>query len=141
MTCSPQPDIFVAIPRESNRFATTYGDAMKDEKIAPNKLYYSISEVSSLTDVKPYVLRFWEKEFPTLKPKKNRSGNRIYQQKEIDLIRRIKRLLYDEGYTIEGARQQLKNGRKSQSNPSGNTTKASLSNVRKQIQALIRFLS
>lgn len=73
-----------------------------------NKLYYSISEVSRITDIKAYVLRFWEKEFPTLKPKKNRGGNRIYQKREIDLINRIKTLLYDEGYTIDGARQKLK---------------------------------
>lgn len=72
------------------------------------KLYYSISEVAEITDTKAYVLRFWEKEFPTLKPKKNRGGNRIYQEREIKMINRIKTLLYDEGYTIEGARQQLK---------------------------------
>jgi len=71
------------------------------------KLYYSISEVAEMTDVKPYVLRFWEKEFPLLRPKKNRGGNRTYQKREIALVNRIKNLLYEQGYTIEGARQKL----------------------------------
>ncbi len=73
-----------------------------------SKLYYSISEVADMTGLKPYVLRFWEREFPFLKPKKNRAGNRSYQQKDIDLINQIKHLLYDEGYTIEGAKSKLK---------------------------------
>ena len=77
-------------------------------KTEDRKLYYSISEVAQITDVKPYVLRFWEKEFPLLKPKKNRGGNRTYQEHEIALINRIKHLLYEEGYTIEGARQKLR---------------------------------
>lgn len=71
------------------------------------KLYYSISEVAEMVDVKPYVLRFWEKEFPLLRPKKNRGGNRTYQKREIALVNRIKNLLYEQGYTIEGARQKL----------------------------------
>jgi DNA-binding transcriptional MerR regulator len=73
-----------------------------------SKLYYSIREVAEITGLKSYVLRFWEKEFPFLKPKKNRAGNRSYQQKDIDLINQIKHLLYDEGYTIEGAKSRLK---------------------------------
>jgi DNA-binding transcriptional MerR regulator len=77
-------------------------------KTDDRKLYYSISEVAQLTEVKPYVLRFWEKEFPLLKPKKNRGGNRTYQEHEIALVNRIKHLLYEEGYTIEGARQKLR---------------------------------
>ena len=77
-----------------------------------DKLYYSISEVAELTAIKPYVLRFWEKEFPILRPKKNRGGNRSYQRREIDLVNRIKHLLYEEGYTIEGARQKLMESRK-----------------------------
>jgi len=126
--------------------ALVSGDALKDEKIAPSKLYYSISEVAKITDVKAYVLRFWEKEFPTLKPRKNRSGNRIYQVKEIELVRQIKKLLYDEGYTIEGARQQLRNGRRNRmkagkkgSQPPSSTS--SLAAIKKEIQSLIQLLS
>jgi DNA-binding transcriptional MerR regulator len=72
------------------------------------KLYYSISEVARITRLEAYVLRFWEKEFPMLKPRKNRGGNRIYQKSDIELINRIKHLLYKENYTIEGARTQLR---------------------------------
>jgi len=72
------------------------------------KLYYSISEVSKITSLKQYVLRYWETEFPELKPPKNRAGNRIYRLSDIKLIFLIKKLLYEDKYTIEGARQKLK---------------------------------
>ncbi|MCI0692459.1 MerR family transcriptional regulator [candidate division KSB1 bacterium] len=78
---------------------------MKDQKI--KKLYYSISEVSRITSLKAYVLRYWETEFSELRPKKNRAGNRTYSLDDIKLIFLIKRLLYDDKYTIEGARQRL----------------------------------
>jgi DNA-binding transcriptional MerR regulator len=71
------------------------------------KLYYSISEVSKITELEQYVLRYWETEFDQLKPAKNRAGNRIYTNKEIDLILRIKHLLRDEQFTIEGAKQAI----------------------------------
>lgn len=79
---------------------------MKNKSI--KKLYYSISEVSKITSLKQYVLRFWETEFPELKPAKNRAGNRIYKLSDIKLIFLIKKLLYEDRYTIEGARQKLK---------------------------------
>ena len=72
------------------------------------KLYYSISEVSKITDLEQYVLRYWESEFDELKPAKNRAGNRIYTNRDIKLILYIKKLLRDERYTIEGAKQVLK---------------------------------
>jgi DNA-binding transcriptional MerR regulator len=72
------------------------------------KLYYSISEVSKITDLEQYVLRYWESEFEELKPQKNRAGNRIYTNRDIKLILYIKKLLRDERYTIEGAKQVLK---------------------------------
>ncbi|MBN2011049.1 MerR family transcriptional regulator [candidate division KSB1 bacterium] len=72
------------------------------------KLYYSISEVSKLTALKQYVLRYWETEFSELRPAKNRAGNRIYRLNDIKLVFTIKKLLYEEKYTIEGARQKLK---------------------------------
>ena len=79
-------------------------------KISPKvkKLYYSIGEVSELTGLKAYVLRYWETEFSQLKPSKNRAGNRTYRQKDIDLIIHVKNLLYNEKYTIDGARSVLK---------------------------------
>jgi DNA-binding transcriptional MerR regulator len=73
------------------------------------KLYYSISEVSRITDLEQYVLRYWETEFDQLKPAKNSSGNRIYTNKDIKLILLIKKLLKEEKYTIEGAKKILKN--------------------------------
>ncbi|HSQ76234.1 MAG: putative transcriptional regulator [Bacteroidetes bacterium] len=72
------------------------------------KLYYSISEVSKITDLEQYVLRYWESEFDQLRPAKNRAGNRIYTNRDIKLILYIKKLLRDERYTIEGAKQVLK---------------------------------
>ena len=79
---------------------------MKDFSI--KKLYYSISEVSKITNLEQYVLRYWKSEFDELKPAKNRAGNRIYTNKDIQLILFIKKLLRDERYTIEGAKQVLK---------------------------------
>jgi DNA-binding transcriptional MerR regulator len=78
---------------------------MKDPSI--RKLYYSISEVSKMTGLEQYVLRYWETEFEQLKPAKNRAGNRIYTSKDIKLILFIKKLLREERYTIEGAKQVL----------------------------------
>jgi DNA-binding transcriptional MerR regulator len=75
--------------------------------IGIKKLYYSISEVSTITGLEQYVLRYWESEFPQLKPAKNRAGNRIYTNKDIKLILYIKKLLRDERYTIEGAKRVL----------------------------------
>lgn len=79
---------------------------MKDRPI--RKLYYSIREVSQITSLKQYVLRYWETEFSELNPAKNRAGNRIYRIGDIKTIFLIKKLLYIDKYTIEGARQQLK---------------------------------
>jgi len=77
------------------------------QKTMPGKMYYSIGEVSEMTGVKPHVLRYWETEFPTLRPKKNRAGNRSYRPKEIKAILVIRDLLYKEKFTINGARKKL----------------------------------
>ena len=87
-------------------YNTNYEDVMKSTGI--KKLYYSISEVSKITDLEQYVLRYWESEFEQLKPAKNRAGNRIYTNKDIKLILYIRQLLREERYTIEGAKQVLK---------------------------------
>jgi DNA-binding transcriptional MerR regulator len=73
----------------------------------PDKLYYRIGEVARLCAVETYVLRFWETEFPQLKPNKSGAGQRLYRRREVDLARRIRHLLYEEGYTIPGARQHF----------------------------------
>jgi DNA-binding transcriptional MerR regulator len=72
-----------------------------------DKMYRSISEVSEEIGVKPHVLRYWETQFPTLRPRKNRAGNRMYRPEELELLGRIKELLYDRRFTIEGARRHL----------------------------------
>jgi DNA-binding transcriptional MerR regulator len=69
---------------------------------------YRIGEVSRLTALKPFVLRYWESEFPMLEPVKSQSGHRLYRQEDVDLVLKIKRLLYDEGFTIAGARRHLR---------------------------------
>lgn len=71
------------------------------------KLYYKIGEACKLLEIQPYVLRYWETEFPALSPSKSRSGQRVYSEAELDVIRRIKQLLYEEGYTIAGAKKKL----------------------------------
>lgn len=73
----------------------------------PDKLYFKIGEVSDLLGVEPYVLRYWESEFPGLSPKKSGTGHRLYRRKDVELLLRIKHLLYERRFTIEGARQSL----------------------------------
>jgi len=82
-----------------------------NEPIA-KKAYYSIGEVCDLTGLKPHVLRYWETQFDVLSPNKNRAGNRVFRPKEIEVILLVKHLLYEEKYTIEGARQKLLEMRK-----------------------------
>ncbi len=80
------------------------------------KLYYKIGEACKLLDIQPYVLRYWETEFPFLNPNKSKSGQRVYSERELDVIRRIKELLYEEGYTIAGAKKKLEAELEEQSN-------------------------
>jgi DNA-binding transcriptional MerR regulator len=79
----------------------------KSLKEIPDKLFFRISEVAKLAGVEPYVLRFWESEFKTLAPEKNLGGWRVYRRKDVERILEIKQLLYEEGFTIEGARKKL----------------------------------
>ncbi len=80
---------------------------MAKQKKIPNKLFFKIGEVCELTDTQPYVLRYWESEFPALAPAKNSSGQRIYRRRDIETVVRIKQLLYEEGFTIAGAKKRL----------------------------------
>ena len=77
------------------------------EREIPNKLFFKIGEVCEITDTQPYVLRYWESEFPALAPAKNSSGQRIYRRRDIETVLRIKQLLYEEGFTIAGAKKRL----------------------------------
>ncbi|MEO8634823.1 MAG: MerR family transcriptional regulator [Gemmatimonadales bacterium] len=78
----------------------------------PMQEFFSIGEVCALTDLKPHVLRYWESQFRFLNPAKNRSGNRVYKSREVELIMLVKHLLYSEKYTIEGARQRIEHYRR-----------------------------
>ncbi|MBK6898201.1 MAG: MerR family transcriptional regulator [bacterium] len=83
----------------------------------PDKLYYSIREIAEHTGVEPHVLRYWETEFPTLRPKRARSGARTYRRRDVEEIQLIRRLLHEEGYRIEGARKFLRERRQPQETP------------------------
>ena len=101
----------------------------------PSKRYFTIGEVSKLCVVKPHVLRYWEQEFSQLKPVTRRGNRRYYQQHDIKLIRKIRGLLYEEGFTISGARHKL--GKRGD----GVSTKADLSVVRRELESLLEVLS
>jgi DNA-binding transcriptional MerR regulator len=100
----------------------------------PNKLYYRIGEVSRITGLEQYVLRFWETEFPQIKPDKSRSKQRLYSGKDLDVILHIKQLLYKDGYTIAGARRKLK-GKEDQSN-----IEAVLETAKKELREILEML-
>ena len=97
------PDVAMGADKKKARKAGTTVDP-----VIPDKLYFRIGEVSKLCKLPAYVLRFWESEFPQLKPVKSSTGQRMYRQRDVENVLRIKRLLYEEGFTIAGARQQLK---------------------------------
>jgi DNA-binding transcriptional MerR regulator len=90
-----------------------------DGMVNGKKTYYSISEVCSQTGLEPHVLRYWETEFSQLRPKKNRAGNRAYREKDIELIQYIKDLLYEQQFTIPGAKRKLSGSRSADEDPAG----------------------
>jgi len=122
----------------------------------PEKLFYRINEVSTITQVKPYVLRYWETEFPMLSPEKDENDQRRYRKSDIELVLEIKRLLYTEKFTIAGARKQLRHG-KAEARPEpvavategapafsserARTFAASLGKLRQDVDELYRFLA
>jgi DNA-binding transcriptional MerR regulator len=102
----------VVPPARAKRSGLLRGGEGGGERAVAQREYYSIGEVCDLVGLKSHVLRYWESQFPELNPSKNRSGNRVYQRKEIRLILLVKELLYQDKYTIEGARQKLETLRK-----------------------------
>jgi len=116
------------------------------EVFIPERLYFRIGEVSKLTHTKPFVLRFWETEFPTLKPAKSKSGHRLYRRRDIELVLEIKRLLYGKGFTISGARKHLAKSPKSEVGQQRQlflsaTDAAELRAVRHELQSILTILS
>lgn len=117
----------------------------------PDKLYFRIGEVSKLAGIKPYVLRFWETEFPGLGPKKSGTGHRLYRRKDVELVLEIKRLLYDKRFTIEGARKFLEGRPKPDPKPAAEQAArsqprlfpdqiAGLDEIRKELKAILKIL-
>jgi len=127
----------------------------------PDKLYFRIGEVARLAGIKPYVLRFWETEFPSLGPKKSGTGHRLYRRKEVEMVLEIKRLLYEKRFTIEGARKFLETRAKTEpasraakaakpvkkmqaelfaSVSAGNIPDAMLENIRKELREISEML-
>ena len=105
----------------------------KSQQPQPNKLFYRIGEVSRLSGLEPYVLRYWETEFPQIKPDKGKSGQRLYKKKDVDTILQVKQLLYKDGYTIAGARKKL-NGK------SGQDLEAVIETAKKELREILEIL-
>ena len=107
------------------------------------KLYYSIKEVSEMTKLKPYVLRYWESEFPSLKPTKNKAGNRTYKKHDIQVILDIKKLLYDKKFTIKGAVEELKNRSNKPINDKelSNSQVSALNEIKNELKNILNILN
>jgi len=136
-TASPQD-------RAERRDDRAAHEAPPRERTVAHKEYYSISEVCEIVGLKPHVLRYWETQFGPLNPSKNRSGNRVYQRKEIKLIMLVKHLLYEEKYTVEGARAKLDHLRRTGQLPemTGRALAADTAvAIRAELESLLRVLS
>jgi len=107
----------------------------------PPKRYFTIGEVSELCAVKAHVLRYWEQEFTQLRPVKRRGNRRYYQHHEVLLIRRIRELLYDEGFTIHGARQRLEHDQSGEGQPAVVKQISAAANLRSELAAILKILS
>lgn len=107
----------------------------------PVKLYYRIGEVSSLVGVEPHVLRYWETEFRTIRPQKSRKGQRIYSRKDVEKLIRVKDLLYKQGFTIQGARKQLREapaGSDAPSDARATEMRSALLDIKSEVERLLR---
>ena len=116
-----------------------------EEIFIPDKLYFRIGEVATLCRLPAYVLRFWESEFPQLKPVKSSTGQRMYRRRDVESVLRIKQLLYDQGFTIVGARQQLRSEGKSDKGQSAipfpTQSSAEMQRIRQGLREILNLLS
>jgi DNA-binding transcriptional MerR regulator len=121
------------------------GRSKTDEILIPDKLYFRIGEVATLCRLPAYVLRFWESEFPQLKPVKSSTGQRMYRRRDVENVLRIKQLLYDQGFTIVGARQQLrsegKNDKGQAAIPFPAQSSAEMQRIRQGLREILNLLS
>ena len=111
----------------------------------PRKIYYSITEVAEMARVKPHVLRYWETEFSALRPRKNRAGNRTYREKDVKLVLLIRRLLYEDGFTIKGARRRLQERKASDLEQieipfTASERKHELAGLREELESILAYL-
>ncbi len=115
------------------------------EIVVPDKLYFRIGEVASLCRLPAYVLRFWETEFPQLKPVKSNTGQRMYRKRDVESVLRIKKLLYENGFTIAGARSQLRDEAKGERNQSAlpfpTHQAANVAHLRHELREILHILS
>ena len=107
----------------------------------PEKQYFRIGEVSAITGIEPYVLRYWETEFPKIKPSRSRSGQRLYKRRDIEIILQIKDLLYQKKFTIAGAKQHLKQHRKESKLAANDSQPLALEQVRAELLAIRDLLN
>jgi len=131
--------------RISTRRASTARSTATADVVIPEKLYFRIGEVAQLCRLPAYVLRFWETEFPQLKPVKSSTGQRMYRHKDVENVLHIKQLLYEEGFTIAGARQQLRAENKSDKSqnplPFPEKPSADLRQIRQGLREILTMLS
>ena len=121
------------------------GKNKTDDVFIPDKLYFRIGEVATLCRLPAYVLRFWESEFPQLKPVKSSTGQRMYRRRDVESILHIKQLLYEQGFTIAGARQQLRSETKTEKGQSAipfpSQSPAEIQNIRQGLREILNLLS
>lgn len=134
-------------PSRSQRHASTNANAASEQLEAsspvvspevPDRLYFRIGEVSAITQVPPYVLRYWESEFPALQPRKSGGGQRLYRKRDVVLLLEIKKLLYQERYTVAGARKRLA---EREERARRTEMRATLQRIRAGLEDVIRHLS
>jgi len=140
------------MPRSLTTRVRRQAQAVADDVFIPEKLYFRIGEVSRLTHTKAYVLRYWETEFPMLRPSKSSTGHRLYRRRDVEMVLEIRRLLYGQGFTIEGARKKLAGGYGSlkkagaqkhlfQADGDGASHSANLSAIRRELRGILEILS
>jgi len=121
------------------------GKSRVDEILIPDKLYFRIGEVATLCHLPAYVLRFWESEFPQLKPVKSSTGQRMYRKRDVESVLRIKQLLYEQGFTISGARQQMRAETKSDKTQSAipfpSQSTPEIQHIRQGLREILELLS
>jgi DNA-binding transcriptional MerR regulator len=132
-------------PKRSTTSKSKPSASASDEILIPDKLYFRIGEVATLCRLPAYVLRFWETEFTQLKPVKSSTGQRMYRRRDVESVLRIKQLLYEKGFTISGARQQLRAENKADKTqptiPFPTHTPAELQHIRQGLREILNVLN